>query len=73
MNDQRLLKIANTSMLATLASFILAAILAYGFESELPLILVTILHVSQMFLAGLFKVSYVVRLVALNGLGLPLK
>jgi hypothetical protein len=72
MNHQRILKSANTSMLLSLIAFIGSAILAYGFESQLPLMLVAVLHVAQLFLAGCFKVSYVVRLVAQKQLGLAI-
>ena len=70
MNYQQILKSANTSMLLTFIAFISSAILAYGFESQLPLMFIAFLHVAQLFLAGCFKISYVVRLVAQKQLGL---
>jgi hypothetical protein len=73
MNSHALLKLANTSMLLSLLSFISCVILAYGYEDYFGLISLTMLHVSQIVLAGLCKLSYVVRLVALDNLGLALK
>lgn len=73
MNNTLLLKLANTSMLVTLLAFVGSAILAYGYEQQFPLMIVTMLHVSQMILAGFFKVSYVVRLVAQKQLGLTVR
>ena len=70
MNPKTNLKLANASMLFTFLAFFVAVVLSYGYESTLPLWSVTILHVAQMFLAGLFKVSYVVRLVSQKQLGL---
>ena len=73
MSQLTLLKIANTSMLFTFTAFVVSALLAYGFESHFPLMVITILHVAQMFLAGFFKVSYVIRLVAQSQLGQVLR
>lgn len=56
----------------TFVTFVISAILAYGFESELPMMLIAMLHVLQLILAGCFKVSYVLRLVAQKQLGLAL-
>ena len=72
MKGQFLLKSANTSMLLTFVTFVISAILAYGFEIELPMMVVAMLHVLQLMLAGCFKVSYVLRLVAQKQLGLAL-
>lgn len=60
-------------MLLTLILFISCVILAYGYEAYFGLITLTLLHVSQIVLAGLCKLSYVLRLVALSNLGLALK
>ena len=70
MKNRFILRIANLSMLLTFLAFVAAVILSYGFESTLPLWSITLLHVAQMFLAGLFKVAYVVRLVSQKQLGL---
>ena len=72
MNHNLLLKLANASMLTTFVIFVTCAVLAYGFESHFPLLGLSLLHVAQIMLAGLFKVSYVVRLVAQKQLGLAL-
>jgi hypothetical protein len=71
-NNHALLSWANKSMGFCLISFIFATVGAYGFEAQLSLITVTLLHVSQLVLAGVFKLSYVARLVAQNQLGLAL-
>lgn len=73
MNNTLLLKLANASMLTTLVIFVICAVLAYGFDNHFPLIGLTMLHVVQILLAGLFKLSYVVRLVAQQQLGLAIR
>ncbi|WP_299083961.1 hypothetical protein [uncultured Paraglaciecola sp.] len=69
MNNKLLLKLANFSMLTTFSIFVICAVLAYGYESHFPLLGLTLLHVAQIVLAGFFKVSYVLRLVAQKQLG----
>lgn len=61
---------ANIAMLLIGLAFIASVVVAYGFESSLPMMFIALLHVAQMILAGLFKVSYVVRLVSQKQLGL---
>lgn len=73
MNNTLLLKLANTSMLVTFSAFSLCVILAYGFDNLFPLLGLTLLHVAQILLAGFFKVSYVLRLVAQQQLGLAIR
>ncbi len=73
MTAQTLLRYANTAMVTFLALFCLVAYVAWGMESQLPLMLIAVLHFLQILLAGLFKVSYVVRLIAQNQLGLALR
>lgn len=73
MNHTLLLKFANVSMLTTLLVFVFCAVFAYGFDNHLPLLGLTLLHVAQIILAGFFKLSYVVRLVAQQQLGLTIR
>jgi hypothetical protein len=73
MNNTLLLKFANLSMLTTLVIFVVCVVLAYGFDHHFPLLGLTILHVAQIVLAGLFKLSYVLRLVAQQHLGLAIR
>jgi len=73
MNNTLLLKFANASMLTTLVVFVVCAVLAYGFDNHLPLLALTLLHVAQIVLAGFFKISYVLRLVAQQQLGLAIR
>ena len=73
MDHALLLKLANTSMLATFVVFVVCVVLAYGFDNYFPLLGLTLLHVAQIVLAGLFKVSYVLRLVAQQQLGLAIR
>ncbi|MEP1448020.1 MAG: hypothetical protein ABJK37_18100 [Paraglaciecola sp.] len=73
MNHALLLKFANASMLTTLVVFVFCAVLAYGFDNHLPLLGLTLLHVAQIILAGFFKLSYVIRLVAQQQLGLTIR
>lgn len=70
MNHQTMLSLANRFMLFTLLLFIVSVALAYGYETSLPMMVVAVLHVLQLVLAGVFKVAYVVRLVAQKQLGL---
>ncbi|MBY6062930.1 hypothetical protein [Pseudidiomarina sediminum] len=73
MTATRLLHSANTAMVVFLVSFIIVGYFAWGMEAELPLMLVAVLHLGQIILAGLFKISYVVRLIAQHRLGRPLR
>lgn len=73
MSNTLLLKLANTSMLTTLVIFVICVVLAYGFDHHFPLLGLTLLHISQIVLAGLFKLSYVVHLVAQQQLGLAIR
>ena len=73
MKNQSLLKLANLSMVVTCVAFIISATLAFGYEDKFPLLFIASLHVAQLFLAGLFKMSYVLRLVALKQLGLAVR
>ncbi|WP_417658196.1 hypothetical protein [Pseudidiomarina sp.] len=68
-----LLKRANTAMVVFLVLFVVVAYLAWGLEAQFPLMLIAVLHFLQILLAGLFKLSYVVRLIAQNQLGQPLR
>ncbi|MDX1524942.1 MULTISPECIES: hypothetical protein [Idiomarinaceae] len=70
---QRLLTGANYAMLIFLGAFLVVAYLAWGLEAEFPLMTVAVLHFLQIFLAGLFKLSYVVRLIAQHLLGQQLR
>lgn len=73
MKGQRLLKAANTSMGVTLGLFCGAAFMAWGMEGAFNLMTTAILHLSQIVLAGLFKLSYVFRLIAQSQLGQRLR
>lgn len=73
MDHTSLIKFANTSMLTTFVAFVICVVLAYGFDSHFPLLGLTLLHVAQIILAGFFKVSYVLRLVAQQQLGLAIR
>lgn len=69
MKNAKLLCFANTSMLLSGLAFLSTTFIAYGLETVLPLLFIAIMHVSQLILAGFFKVSYVLRLVAQKQLG----
>lgn len=69
----KLLAGANTAMVVFLVLFLIVAYLAWGLEAEFPLMVIAVLHFLQILLAGLFKLSYVVRLIAQNQLGQPLR
>lgn len=64
-----LLSLANSSLILSFLAFFVSLIVAYGLESQLPLMLITVLHVVQLFLAGVFKFSYVLRMTAQQQLG----
>ncbi|KFZ29872.1 hypothetical protein IDAT_01900 [Pseudidiomarina atlantica] len=73
MTAHTLLRSANTAMVVFLTLFLIVAYLAWGMEAQLPLMLIAVLHFLQILLAGLFKISYVIRLIAQNQLGQPLR
>ncbi|MDN7127241.1 hypothetical protein J6J08_07585 [Pseudidiomarina sp. 1APR75-33.1] len=68
-----LLRTANSAMVAFLLLFLIVAYMAWGMEAQLPLMFIAVLHFLQILTAGLFKVSYVVRLIAQHQLGQPLR
>ncbi len=73
MKAETMLRAANSSMGITLLLFVVVAYLAWGLEAEFPLMMVAVLHLSQIVLAGLFKLSYVFRLIAQSQLGQSLR
>lgn len=73
MSGQRLLQLANGSMVFFLLAFGVSLYGAWGLEKQLPLMMVTLLHIGQIVTAGLFKVAYVLRLVAQSQLGQELR
>lgn len=73
MSGQRLLHVANAGMVFFLGAFAVSVYGAWGMEKQLPLMLVTILHIAQIVTAGLFKLAYVFRLVAQSQLGQELR
>jgi CHASE2 domain-containing sensor protein len=73
MKPRKLLQTSNTSMVVFLLLSIVVFYLAWFQEENLPLMLLVFLHLSQVILAGLFKVAYVFRLIAQNQLGEELR
>lgn len=73
MEKENLLLIANTAMVFTLLLFIISVVLAYGFDQSFSMLTLTFLHISQIILAASFELSYVLRLVAQDKLGLALR
>ncbi|MBL4742582.1 MAG: hypothetical protein COB75_06680 [Idiomarina sp.] len=73
MSPQTLLRTSNTSMVVFLLLSIVVFYLAWFQEQNLPLMVLVFLHLSQVILAGLFKVAYVFRLIAQNQLGEELR
>ena len=73
MDPQNRLKLANVCMLVALLTFGFCVWMAYGFDDRLPLMIVVLMHVAQIVLAGVFKFSYVLRLVAQKQLGQSLR
>lgn len=73
MNHSQLLNLANVAMVVTLLLFIASVVLAYGFNQSFSMLTLTFLHISQIILAASFKLSYVLRLVAQDKLGLALR
>ena len=69
----KLLRGANSAMIIFLLLFLVVAYLAWGLETQFPLMVIAVLHFLQILLAGLFKLSYVVRLIAQDRLGQPLR
>lgn len=73
MNARKLLVTANSAMVITLVLFCAAAYLAWFKDQTLPLRMVAVMHMLQIVFAALFKLSYVLRLIAQNQLGLVLR
>lgn len=73
MTGKKLLFTSNTSMIVFLVLSVVVFYLAWFQEENLPLMLLVFLHLSQIILAGLFKVAYVFRLIAQNQLGQELR
>lgn len=73
MDTKKLLVTANGAMVFTLICFLTAAYFAWIRGSELPLRTVAVMHMLQIVFAGLFKLSYVLRLIAQKELGLALR
>lgn len=72
MKPEQILKLANGLMVGFLVTFIAAFWAAWNLEQNLPLVVVSMLHILQIITAALFKLSYVLRLIAQNLLGQPL-
>lgn len=72
MKPEQILKLANGLMVGFLVTFIVAFWAAWNLEQTLPLIAVSMLHIAQIITAALFKLSYVLRLIAQNLMGQPL-
>ena len=64
-----ILRAANTGMVLTFVLFLSAVLLTYVIEIDIPLFTTVLLHLSQIIMAGLFRVAYVVRIVSLKELG----
>jgi len=73
MTPQNRLQLANLFMVGTLVAFSFCVWMAYGFDDRLPLMVIVLMHVAQIVLAGVFKFSYVLRLVAQKQLGQSLR
>ncbi|WP_416308306.1 hypothetical protein [Neptunicella sp. SCSIO 80796] len=73
MTPKKALLVANVSMLLTLVAFCGCVLVAYGLDDYFPLMVIVLMHVAQIVLAGLFKFSYVLRLVAQKQLGQTLR
>ncbi len=73
MKHQQILNWANAIMLMSLIILIANIVLAYGFEAHFELLTLSVLHVSPLFIAGVLKLTYVVRLVAQKQLGVSVR
>lgn len=69
LNYQRCLVIGNWLMLASAALFVASIVLAYGFEQQLPIAVLVGAHSAMIVLAGLIKIGYVMRAIALKAFG----
>ena len=72
MNHHRLLTLANTSMVVFLIVFCGALGVAYLHEQSVTLGLTVFMHITLIISAALFKLAYVVRLIAQDKMGQPL-
>ncbi|WP_434355186.1 hypothetical protein NF212_10035 [Parasalinivibrio latis] len=69
LNYQRCLITGNWVMVVTLALLSMCIVATYGYESALSIPTLVAAHIATIFLAGLFKVGYVMRCVALKAFG----
>jgi len=69
MKPPTLLKTAHWSMAITLVFSLALLYIIYGAELNLSIPLLIFLHILFVFLAAIFKISYVARLTALKQLG----
>ncbi|AEY02190.1 hypothetical protein GU3_12175 [Oceanimonas sp. GK1] len=72
MNDQRLLTLANLSMVVFLLLFCGSLGTAWLGEQSLSMGTTVFMHISLVITAALFKLAYVVRLIAQDRMGQPL-
>jgi len=73
MYPRKLLTFANSAMATTFVAFCTAAYFAWFREGQFTVHFTAFLHLSQIVLAGLFKISYVLRLIAQKELGMELR
>lgn len=68
----RLLKVANGSLLGSVLAVGVTVLLAYPLANHLPMAAQIAAHIGTLLFATTLKLSYVVRLVSLHRLGRPL-
>lgn len=72
MTHQRLLRLANISMVVFLVVACGALGIAYLQEASVSLGMTVFMHITLVISAALFKLAYVVRLIAQDKMGQPL-
>lgn len=72
MSNQRLLALANRSMVVFLVLFCGSLSIAWLDERSLPVGATVFMHITLVLTAALFKIAYVTRLIAQDRMGQPL-
>ncbi|MDV2857618.1 MULTISPECIES: hypothetical protein [Oceanimonas] len=72
MSNQRLLSLANLSMVVFLVLFCGSLSMAWLGEQSLSVGTTVFMHITLVLTAALFKLAYVVRLIAQDRMGQPL-
>ena len=71
MTNKFLLLNAHRTLVIAITLGTIAAIAAYGYEEQLSLGTQIFAHITLILIPAIIKIAYIVRLIALNNMGLP--